>query len=197
MSGSLSLQNTLVNAISRPKNNPPIADNPSPKSEPLLKKCKKSKPLPTKNNEPITHINADTMLYHVGFSLMNKNINRGMVMHDMFSKNVFLEATVYFNPTNWNIYAAAKKIPAGIQIKYDLLIFLKPLLIKAAIAIIENSPRIAIKIPGEYVSKIAFETTGATPQRTTTPINTRNAMTLIFFIAELLYLVSDKIKTPY
>ena len=115
--GSLSLQNTLVKAISKPKKRPPIADKPSPSKLPLLKKCKKSKPLPTKNKEPTTQTNADTMLYHVGFSLIKINMKIGMVIHEIFSKKAFLEGTVYFNPTNWKIYAAAKIMPAGIQIR--------------------------------------------------------------------------------
>ena len=74
----------------------------------------------------------------------------GIVIQETFSKNVFLEGSVYFNPTNWKIYAAAKIKPAGIQIRYDLLTFLKPLLINKAIAITAKRPRNAVRIPGEY-----------------------------------------------
>ena len=101
--GSLSLQNTLVKAISKPKKSPPIADKPSPLKSPLPKNSKKLKPLPTKNKEPTTQINADAMLYHVGFSLTKINMKIGIVIHEIFSKKVFLEGTVYFNPTNWKI----------------------------------------------------------------------------------------------
>ena len=111
------MQNTLVKAISKPKNNPPIADKPSPSKLPLLKNSKKLKPLPTKNKEPTTHIKAETMLYQVGFSLIKMNMKSGIVIHEIFSKKAFLEGTVYFKPTNWKIYAAANIMPAGIQIK--------------------------------------------------------------------------------
>ena len=106
-----------MNAISKPKNKPPTALNPSPLISPLWKKLMKSKPLPTRINEPITQTSPETMLYHVGFSLMKRNMNNGMVIHEIFSKNVFLEGTVYLRPTNWKMYAKARKIPAGIQIK--------------------------------------------------------------------------------
>ena len=74
-------------------------------------------PLPIKKIEPTTQISAATTLDHVGFSLTNKNMKIGIVMQETFSKNVFLEGSVYFNPTNWKIYAAAKIKPAGIQIR--------------------------------------------------------------------------------
>ena len=76
------------------KNKPPIADKPSPLISPLAKKFKKSKPSPTKNKEPITQITAETMLYHVGFSLMKINMKIGIVIHEIFSKKAFLEGTV-------------------------------------------------------------------------------------------------------
>ena len=114
-------------------------------------------------------------------------MNNGMVIQEMFSKNVFFDGTVYFRPTNWKIYAAAKKIPAGIQIKYDLLSFLKFLLMIIAITTIAKAPRNAISMPGENESNAVLERTGATPQRATTATRTKNEMILIsFFIAELL-----------
>ena len=62
---------------------------------------------------------------------------------------MFLEGAVLFKPTNWKMYAAAKIRPAGMHIKYDLLTFLKFLLIKTAIAATANKPRKAIRMPGE------------------------------------------------
>ena len=101
--GSLSLQYTLVNAISKPKKRPPIALKPSPKNVTLSKKWRMAKPLPIKNIEPTTQISAATMLYHVGFSLTNINMKIGIVIQDIFSKKAFLDGSVYLRPVNWKI----------------------------------------------------------------------------------------------
>ena len=184
------MQNTLVKAISKPKNNPPIALNPSPRRLPLVKKLAKLNPLPTSIKEPTTQIRPDTIQYQVGFSLIKRNINKGMVIQEMFSKKVFFDGTVYFNPTNWKIYASAKKIPAGMHIKYDLLIFLKFLLIIIAKVTIDNAPRKAMSIPGENESKAVFERTGATPHSATTVTRTKNEIILISFFITRTIIVS-------
>lgn len=114
-------------------------------------------------------------------------MNNGILRQEIFSKKVFLLGTVYLRPTNWKIYAKARKIPAGMQIRYDLLIFLKFLLMMIAITTIAKAPRNAISIPGENESNAVLDNTGATPQRATTATRTKNEMILIsFFIAELL-----------
>ena len=114
-------------------------------------------------------------------------MNSGIVMQEMFSKKEFFDGTVYLRPTNWKMYAKAKKIPAGIQIKYDLLIFLKFLLMIIDITTMAKAPRKAISIPGENESNAVLETTGATPQRATTATRTRNEIIFISLcIAELL-----------
>ena len=53
-----------------------------------------------------------------------------------------------------------------------------------AIAMIENKPRKAIRMPGEYKapSKIDLEMTGATPHNATTMINVINAIGFVLFI---------------
>ena len=73
----------------------------------------------------------------------------GIVIQETFSKKAFLDVTVYLSPTNWKMYAADKINPAGIQIKYDLLIFLKFLLMIIAMAKTAKRPRNAVSIPGE------------------------------------------------
>ena len=75
----------------------------------------------------------------------------GTATHDMLSKNVFFAGVVVSNPINWNKYAAPNIRPAGMHIRYDLLISLNPLVININIniAMQDKSPLIATSKAGE------------------------------------------------
>ena len=87
------MANTLVNAISIPKNIPPIADNISPIVG-AVNIPEKSQPFPHNTNEPIRHAKAANIADHDGFSLTRINIVRGTAIQDMLSKNVFFAGDV-------------------------------------------------------------------------------------------------------
>ena len=148
--GFLFFANTFVKAISMPKKIPPIADNISPNVG-LVKKAAKFQPSPHNTNAPNKQATDAHIAGIDGFSLAKRNIIIGTAMQDILSKNVFLAGVVSFKPINWNKYAAPKMRPAGIQIQYDLLISLNPLVIRinTNIAIQERRPLTATSSAGE------------------------------------------------
>ena len=111
--------NTLVKAISIPKNTPPIQDKISPIVG-VVNKAVKLNPLPHKMNAPNTQTKEAIIEEIDGFSLVKMKMVIGTAIQEKLSKKVFLAGVVESSPINWNRYAAPKIRPAGIQIQYDL-----------------------------------------------------------------------------
>ena len=93
------LANTLVKAISIPKNIPPMQERMSPIVG-AVNKAEKLKPLPHKTKAPKTQTIEAITDDKVGFSFVRINKTIGTAIQEKLSRKVFLAGVVESSPIN-------------------------------------------------------------------------------------------------